>query len=232
MNAKELTGLPSAVPKTRNHLKRLAIEHVDALIHPVDQEDVFLRGVSRERDVPRGTAAKGFLLDELLLQELPLRRKHLNAIVDTIADVQHAIFRQLGAVYRVPELFQRRRRRIVASVVFIVWNVAVRAPEPFERARLRVEDDDAMVAVAVGNVGLFVALVDKDLRRLSEGELVGAARVGVSKSELFDELAFARELEQLAIVSAVTSDPHRAVGLNGDAVIAFGPFVAGAGSAP
>ena len=87
---------------------------------------------------------------------------------DAVADIQQPIVRELGAVDRIAELLRRRRLRIVPPEIDIVGLVAVGAPVPLVLAGVGVEHDDAVVAVAVGDVQLVGLLVDEGLRRQPE----------------------------------------------------------------
>src|SRR6185436_14320214 len=117
----------------------------------------------------------------------------------------------------------------------VVGLVAVGAPVALDLAGLHVDDRDALVAVAVGDVRLVARLVEEDLRDLVERPEVVARRARVREAELLDELAVLGELEDVAVVRAVAADPDDALAVHGDAVVALGPLVAGAlaaGAAP
>src|SRR5262249_34511191 len=83
----ELTGLPSPSAEARQHLERLTIENPDLHVAAVCEEDVFLLRVPRERNLPHRSLVQRLGHDELLFDELALRREHLNPIVHAIADV-------------------------------------------------------------------------------------------------------------------------------------------------
>ena len=89
-------------------------------------------------------------------------------IVGPIADVHQTVVRQVGAVHRRPELLRRRRLRIVAAEIRVVGLVAVGAPVALELPGVGVDDDDAFVAVAVGDVGLVGLGIDEDLGDAAE----------------------------------------------------------------
>ena len=62
--------------------------------------------------------------------------------------------REFGAMHRIAELLRGRIVRIVAAQIGVVGLVAVSAPMPLVLARIGVEHDHAMVAVAVGDIQL------------------------------------------------------------------------------
>ena len=109
--------------------------------------------------------------------------------------------RHLGAVHRRAELLRDRRVGIVASEVGVVRLVAVGAPVALELAGVGVEHDDALVAVAVGDVGLVLLLVDGDLG--DHAEVLGAVAVDrhALLADLHQELAVLRELQHHAVAA-------------------------------
>ena len=86
--------------------------------------------------------------------KVPSFSEDLDAVVRPVADVDQAVVGRHGAVHRVAELLGQRRVGIVAAQVRVVGLVAVGAPVALERAGVHVEDGHALVAVAVGDVGL------------------------------------------------------------------------------
>ena len=99
-------------------------------------------------------------------------------------------------------------------------------------AGVRVEDDDAAIAVAVGDVDLVGRGLVKDLRRLPEVGDVVAAVVHAVLADLQQELAGIRELQDLGVVGAVAGDPDVAVVVHRDAMVAVRPLVPRARPAP
>ena len=117
----------------------------------------------------------------------------------------------------------------------VVGLVAVGAPEALHLAAGGVEHGDALVQVAVGDVGLVGARVDEDLGDAAEALLVvavagvgrlalgvgrPAARVGLAV--LHQELAVLGELQDVRVARAVAADPHAARVVDEDAVVAVG----------
>ena len=126
------------------------------------------------------------------VDELAVRREHLDAAVRAVGDVDEAVVRHLDAVHRPAELRRARAlglesRRGTATAAGrhrpaaarrgrrVDRRVAERAPHPLERAGVGVEHDDAAVAVAVGDEHLVGLRVDEGV-----GRLVDALRVGVA----------------------------------------------------
>ncbi len=167
-------------------------------------------------------------------------------IVHAIADVDEAVARQLGAVHRAAELLRGRRVGIVGPRVGIVGPVAVGAPVALHRAAARIDDHDALVQVAVGEIRLVCVGVDRDLGDTSEaGAVVAvgnpghdaagslrrtAARAGAA--ELTQEHAGAREREHVRVAVTAAAEPHRARAIDGNAMVRLGPVEAVAGTAP
>ena len=148
-------------------------------------------------------------------------------------------------MHGIPELLRGRRLGLVGTEVRVVRLVAVRAPVPFQLAGVGVDDRDALVQVAVGEIRLVGRGVDEDLRDAAERHLiVAAADVGrlplrvvrtLARSRLPDlqqELALLRELEHLRVLIAVAADPDVALVVDRDAVIRGRPLVAFTRSAP
>ena len=140
------------------------------------------------------------MLKERFLHEGAVRLEDLNPIVHAIADIQQPIDRQVGAVYRVPELLRRRRLRIVPPQIHIVRLVAIRAPVPLVCARVGVEHDDAVIAVAVGDVELVGLLVEERLRRQPQVLDVVAPLARARLPDLHQEFSVSRELQDHVVV--------------------------------
>src|SRR5262245_35891887 len=148
-------------------------------------------------------------------------------------------------MHRSAELLRRRRVGLIWTEVLVIRLVAVCAPVAFELSGVAVDDRDALVQVAVGEIRLVLFGVDEDLRDAAERHLIVAAahvsrlavfvqrplaRFGVA--DLEHELAALRELEHLRVAFAVAADPHVAFMVDRDAVIGRGPLVPLAGAAP
>jgi hypothetical protein len=99
-------------------------------------------------------------------------------------------------------------------------------------ASRRVEHDDALVLVAVGDVDLVGSAVDFYRRGPTEGGRVIAPETLPCLADLQQELPVARELQHVVVVVAVAADPHIALGIDMNAVFELKPVVAGTGPAP
>src|SRR5437764_14897380 len=104
--------------------------------------------------------------------------------------------------------------------------VAVRPPVPLVLAGVRVEDDDAPVAVSVADVDLIGGDVFPDLCRLPEVLDVVAAVVDAVLADLEQKLAGGVELQHLRVAWTIAGQPDVAAMIDGDAMVAVRPVVA------
>ena len=93
-------------------------------------------------------------------------------------------------------------------------------------ARGRVEDDDAVVDVAVGDEELVRSAIDEHVCGRAEILRVVAAGTLAVPSDLQHELAGARELQDLRVLLAAARDPDMVGVVDVDAVLEVRPFVA------
>ena len=100
-------------------------------------------------------------------------------------------------MHRVAELLRDGRIRVVVAEIGVVRLVAVGAPMPLVLAGVGVEDDDAVVAVAVGDVELIGLGIDKHLGGQPEVLGVVAAFALAGLADLHQELAVLGELQHL-----------------------------------
>ena len=124
---------------------------------------------------------------------------------------------------------ERGRLGIVGAEIGVVRLVAVGAPVALHLAGVGVEHRDALVEVAVGDIGLVGLGIDPDLGDAAEVLQVVAALVAAGVAHLHDELAIIGELQDLGILLAVAADPHIALVVDMDAMVGLRPLVAGAG---
>src|SRR6266550_3260326 len=195
----ELTGLPSAVAETRQDLKSVAQQDVNFLVSTIRQIDVLLFRIFREGNVPNGPIPQRPFFDDLLLDEGAVRLEYLDAIVHTVADVEQAIVRELGAVHRVAELLVDRRVRIVKAHVRVVRLVPVGAPMPLVLPRVGVKHDDAFVAIPVGDVQFIRLRIDEHFRRPFQVFSIVAAFALERMADLHQEFSVLRELQDLIV---------------------------------
>src|SRR6516165_5306941 len=127
-------------------------------------------------------------------------------------------------------------------VVVDGW-LAEGTPHALERAGVGVEHNDAMVAIAVGDIELVALRVYPHVCRPVQVCGVGIALALVAVADLHDELAVLGELQELIVGyrlearqavgrAAVAADPDEALVVDMNAVLALRPFVAGAVAAP
>ena len=185
-----------------------------------------LLGILGERDVPDRAGAQRVLGVERLLHERAVRLEHLHAVVRAVAHVDQPVVRALDAVHRIAELRGRRRRRIVRAEVGVVRLVAVGAPVALHLAGVGIEHGDALVVVAVGDIGLVGLRIDPDLGHAAEILQVVAAAVLAELADLQQELAVLGELEDVRVLLAVAADPDIAFVVDMDAVVGLRPLVA------
>ena len=120
----------------------------------------------------------------------------------------------------------RRRRHLVERLV------AERAPHPLERAGVRVEDDDAPIAVAVGYEQLVGRRMHERVRGLVDVLGVLVALALAFAADLHHKLAVLRELHQVMIRRAIAAQPYEALRVGVDTVFCLGPVIARAWTAP
>jgi hypothetical protein len=148
----KLARLPAAIPKAGQNLERVAQHDVDLLIRAICQEDILLLRIFGESDVPDRAIAARILGDEHLLDKRAIRFENLNAVVRPIADIQQVVVGKFGAVNWIAELLRGRIFGLGWPEVGVVGLVPVGAPVPFVFTGLGVEYDDAVIAVAIGDV--------------------------------------------------------------------------------
>src|SRR5205807_7187481 len=103
--------------------------------------EVPLAGVGREVHVPSGAAAPGLARHDELRDKLAAPPEDLDPVVAAVADVDETVPRDPYAMHRRSE----RRDAPVAG------RAPVGAPVALVGAGLRVEHDDPVVAIAVGD---------------------------------------------------------------------------------
>jgi hypothetical protein len=103
---------------------------------------------------------------------------------------------------------------------------------PLVRARGGVEDDHAVIAIAVGHVELVSGTVHVHGGGPAEVRGVAIAAGLLRAPDLEQKLAITRELQYLVIVLAVAAHPHVVGGVDVDAMLGARPLVARAGPAP
>ena len=156
----------------------------------------------------------------------------LIAIVGAVAYIDQAVLRDAHAVHRIAELLRDRLGGIVGRRLVVARPVAVGAPVALVGAGLRIEHHHAAVGVAVGGVDLLGGDIDRDIGRRAQP--LGRVAVGLVDrlADLQHEFAVHGELEQLAVGLVVAGEPDEIIVVDIDAVLALGPIVALARTAP
>ena len=230
----ELAGHLAAVAEAGEDLERLPIEDPDLLVLAVGEVDELLLRIVREGDVPGRAVAERALADPRFLDELAVRREHLDAVVDAVADVDQAVVRQLGAVHRRAELLRQRRVGVVASEVGVVRLVAVGAPVALELAGVGVDARRRACCRSRRRCRPRSSFLStKILATMPKCSVSVAVDRHALLADLHQELAVLRELQHHAVAGAVAADPDVALVVDGDAVVRRRPLVAVAvGAAP
>ena len=118
--------------------------------------------------------------------------------------------------------------------------VAERAPLALERTGVGVEHDHAAVAVAVGHERFIRLRPHEDVGRLVHALGVGVALAHAPAADLQQELPLVVELQEHVVVEIAqrrrdrraAADPDVVLVVDGDAVLAVGPVVAGSRARP
>ena len=179
--------------------------------------------------------------------KLAVRREHLQTPVLTVRHIHEPVVGDADRVHHVVirncfsirKTFRCGHR---AAVDAAGW-LAERAPHTLELASVRIEHDDAMVAVAVGDENLVGARVDPRIGGAMHVDRVGVAFALIAAPDLQQKFAVEREFEQCivghrlkpripALRAIVAAYPHMTVAVDVDTVLALRPFEAAARSAP
>src|SRR5439155_23372296 len=95
-----------------------------------------------------------------------------------------------------------------------------------------IENNHAMIAVAVRDIDLIGLLIDGHIGRAAEVLGVVAIVLGALMANLQQELPLLRELEDLRIAAAISGDPDVVFVVNEDAVFRLRPLVSLTRAAP
>ena len=208
-DGEKLTGQASAGAEAADFRERVALEHDDFLVVAVGDEHVALLRIVRERDVPHGsprrhdaelTSDRGAFRvprHDAFFDEPAVLLEHLNPITRAIADVHHPVFCNVDAGH-VAELPYRRSGRIVRAAAFRRRFLTVRAPVPFVRTGLRIEDDDPVIPT-VGDEDLVRGRVHGDSSRPVQGRVAVRTLHLAGRTDLQQEFSILCELEHMRI---------------------------------
>src|SRR5690348_16140647 len=102
----------------------------------------------------------------------------------------------------------------------------------FVGAGLGIEDDDAPVSIAVGDIDLVSGFVHVDVGRAAEVLRIIAAFVLSCFADLQYKLSIEREFEDLVVFRVIAADPDEIGVVHEDAVLLRRPFISAAWPAP
>src|SRR4029453_4054446 len=89
----ELAGLAPVAAPLREQLSILARKRVDLAIGAVRDEDELLLRIDRQHQIPARAVGKRLGFDPQFLYESAILAEHLDAVVDTIADIDEPVVR-------------------------------------------------------------------------------------------------------------------------------------------
>ena len=139
----------------------------------------------------------------------------------------------LGLIFVLDHSFEWSRQRLPrAREPPIVRRLAVRAPVTLVRPGRRVEHDDPVIHIAVGNIQLVRRAVDDQIGSRTEIRRVVAAFALSRLANLHQELAAARELQDVRVLLTAATQPHVVFVVDVDAMFELWPVVAGTRTAP
>ena len=229
----ELAGLAAVPAPLRQRLAVLARYRDDLAIGAIGDEDEALLRVARKHQVPDRAVLQGLRLDAKLLHEGAVLAKHLDAVVDPVADINETVVRQPHTMHGIAEALRGRRLGIVCRQLVVGRRLfPVGAPMALVGSGIGIEHDDAAVLVAVGHIQLA--------RRVVDHHVGGAAELGIGirsagrarLADLQQEVSIRREFQDLVILLVVAGEPDISGSIDGNAVLALGPVVALPGPAP
>jgi len=167
---------------------------------------------------------------------------------------------QLSAVNRIAELLRDRRLWIVRAGIGVIGLVAIGPPVTLVLAGFGVEDDDAVIAISIGDIEFIRFRIDEGFGREPEIGGVVAPTARMRFTDLQQELPLLGELENHVVFEAleagrkaaatrgliaacdgapaalrfasIAADPDIALVIDGDAMVRDGPVIAFTRTAP
>src|SRR5262245_13316135 len=166
MSMKELSRVVASVPSDiGDDFERLAVQHPHRLVGPINDVKEALLLVWRQHEmVDRAFGLKRAPRDEDFFDKRAIEFEDLESVVRSVGYVDQFVIRYDDGVHRIVELWGRLAlNELRASREFetVIGFLPVRAPVPFVRARVRVEHDDAVVEISVGDEQLVRFLVNE-----------------------------------------------------------------------
>src|SRR5437588_1461349 len=175
--------------------------------------------------------------------------EHLHSFAAAVSHIHESVIRDFDAVHgwyklRRPRIFGIKARgqgtlgflfgcrssRGLAGQSWRTWRVVHRsvtegAPHALVRPRFRIEHDDAFVTIAIGNEDFVRPGIDEHIRRPPKARRVRVGLLLGGMTDLHDELAIFRELQDLIVVP-VAADPDIPFVVDGYSVLGRGPSIA------
>ena len=205
MHGVELAGLASSVAEAGEDFQRSAKHDVHLLVGAVSKINVFLLWIFGERDIPDRAVTQCSLRDEYLFHKSSIFLEDLNPVVHAIADVEQAVVREFGAMHGISELLGRGSIGVIGAEIGVIRLIAVSAPVPLVFAGIGVIHDNAMVAVAIGDIHFVRVLIDKDFCRKPEILDIITAFTGGDFTNLHHELTVLGKLHDHTVVEVTQS---------------------------
>src|ERR1019366_2065378 len=103
MQPVKLAGVAAVAAEAADDLAVLALQDPHHVVDDVADDEVFLLRVAREMQRAGRTAFADRTVDKKLLDEFALLGEDLDAVAAAVADVDHAVVRNMRAVHRVGE---------------------------------------------------------------------------------------------------------------------------------
>ena len=230
---RELSRGRTALAKRAQEAQAIAKEDPDLLIPAIG--DIHVLVIGRELEVVNGAGGSGIPSDEKLLLKRPVLAEDLHSVVAAIAHIHEVVSIDAKTVNGGAEMLRRRAGAIhLCRRGRIVGFCPVCTPVAFVCTGFRIEDDDAMVLIAltVGHIHFVRAKIHTHLRGTRDVRRVAVAAVLSSAADLKQELSCAGEDEDLIVFLAVAADPHALFAVDRDAVHLLRPLVPIPGPSP
>ena len=116
--------------------------------------------------------------------------------------------------------------RIEVRDLFIGRRLAVGTPDTLDRTGVGIEDGDAVIAVAVGDVDLVGLRIEFESGGLAELAQIRAAGERPPLAQLLDEFPVDGEFQDHAVVLAAAGEPDKSFVVDHDPVLDEGPVIA------
>src|SRR2546422_1761260 len=248
----KLAGPVSATAEFAYHIQSFAAYDAYDLIRTIGDNDETLGTIGGKRDVPYGSTSKRLLRNERFFDECSILLENLNAIVRPIAHINEPIIRDSRGMHDAELRWRRTSRIILAWAVLvldrpiegtrkalscileipIIGLPSIRAPMTFVSPGLRIEHDDSMIHVSIGDVEFACRFINDQRRRTAQILGIIASAVSSAVADLHEEFSVTRELKNLIILLPCPRNPYVALRINIDAVLQLRPFISLARTAP